>query len=72
MRLRRSLLISLVTFVLFTIEALFHFTIGRKGHVTIEMHRPSPGELAQILAVVLVFSMLNGWALGYILNGGQK
>jgi hypothetical protein len=68
MQLKKSIIISLITFVLFTIEAMFHFSIGKNGHndrVTIKMHKPSAGEFAQILAVVFVFSIINGSVLGY-------
>lgn len=75
MQLKKSLVISLITFVLFTVEALLHFNIGKngnKGRVRITMHKPTPLEFIQLLAVVFVFSIINGSLISYILHNKLK
>ncbi len=55
--------IFFTTFVLFFLEAMFHFCIGKsdngeKGYI----HWPNCKEWIQIVGVLLVFSLLNSYS----------
>lgn len=51
---------TLITFALFGTEALMHYNIGRnKDQSQFELVMPPPKDLAKILGVVMLVSMLN-------------
>ena len=58
---RRILVTAIVSFILFSAEAMLHFFIG-KG----EAKFPSLEELAQILGTVLLFSLLSAGISNYL------
>lgn len=51
--------VFLITFIVFTTEALIHYHIGKNGTITIDMHLPSKLEMMHIIVVVLLFSWIN-------------
>jgi len=70
MHITKIIIITFTTFILFLIEALFHFNIGKNGH---QIHKkfkiifPTKQELAYILGVLAVFSILNGLISHYLI-----
>jgi len=72
-------LITAITFVVFFIEALIHFNIGRNGngeksHTYIrlydvaELHVPTRREFFKIAVTVLMFSTLTGFISSYVIR----
>lgn len=53
------MLVFLITFIVFTTEALIHYHIGKNGAVTVDMHFPPMKEMTHIIIVVLIFSYIN-------------
>ena len=66
----KIIIITFTTFILFLIEALFHFNIGKNGH---QIHKkfeiifPTKKEMAYIVGVLAVFSILNGLISHYLI-----
>jgi hypothetical protein len=75
-------IIFLTTFILFFIEALFHFSIGVEGtthgldptkkHIIVDLrvikvHIPDWQELMEIVGVLFVFSVLNAGLSSYLI-----
>jgi hypothetical protein len=63
MHFTKIIIITFTTFILFLIEALFHFKIGKNGHQIdkkIEIVFPTKKEMAYIVSILAVFSILNG------------
>lgn len=68
-----QILITLVTFVLFFIEAMFHYNIGQNGalhkdgkqenRLVPKIHVPPLRDLWQIVFVLTIFSVLNGFVI---------
>ncbi len=58
----RKSVIFFTTFVLFLIEALFHFWIGKSDHGKNGwIHLPTCQELVAIVGVLFVFSVANSY-----------
>jgi len=59
----KIIIVTFTTFILFLIEALLHFNIGKNGH---QIHKkinivlPTKMEMAYIIGILAVFSILNG------------
>lgn len=59
----KMIITTMVTFVLFFIEAFLHFNIGKNEYdkeISFKISMPTKKELACIVAVLTVFSLLNG------------
>jgi hypothetical protein len=70
MHITKIIIITFTTFILFLIEALFHFNIGKNGHQIhkkIEIIFPTKKEMAYIVGVLAVFSILNGLISQYLI-----
>jgi len=70
MHITKIIIITFTTFILFLIEALFHFNIGKNGH---QIHKkfeiifPTKKEMAYMVGVLAVFSILNGLISQYLI-----
>jgi hypothetical protein len=59
----KIIIVTFTTFILFLIEALLHFNIGKNGH---QIHKkiniilPTKIEMVYIIGILAVFSILNG------------
>ena len=76
------ILITFITFVLFFIEALIHFTIGRNGGINkkpkshkyikvfngLTIHIPDKTEFVHIFITVLFFSIISGLISTYVIK----
>ena len=69
----KIIITTMVTFVLFFIEALLHFNIGKNDHnqkINFKITLPTKKELCCIVAVLTIFSLLNGiisqWVIKHI------
>jgi hypothetical protein len=72
------IIITLVTFIIFFMEALIHFNIGKNGkHKThkyihvgdqIKIHIPDKDEFFDIFKTVLFFSTMTGLLSAYIIK----
>ena len=74
------LVISLITFIIFFIEALIHFNIGKKSNGNGESHKyiklwngwsihvPSGMEAFHIGFTVMIFATISGWISAYIIH----
>jgi len=67
----KFILITIVTFIIFFLESLIHFSIGRKSNISkhhkfiniyknVTIHIPDKQELIKILITVIFFSLLSG------------
>ena len=75
----KFILITIVTFVIFLMESLIHFSIGKKGNNSKEhkyiniynifkIHIPDKKELIKILITVTFFSLLSGICSSLIIH----
>lgn len=67
----RIIIITCVTFVLFLIEALFHFNIGKNDYdkeIKMKITMPTFKEFACIVGVLAFFSLLNGLISQFIMK----
>jgi hypothetical protein len=72
------ILITFVTFIIFFMEALIHFNIGKNGvnktheyirvSDDIKMHVPDKDEILEIVITVLIFSSISGLLSSYIIK----
>jgi hypothetical protein len=72
------IIITLVTFIIFFMEALIHFNIGKNGkHKThtyidisdqIKIHIPDKDEFFDIAKTVLFFSVITGLLSTYVIK----
>jgi hypothetical protein len=72
------IVITFITFVIFFMEALIHFNIGKNGkHKTheyvkvsdqIKIHIPDKNEFFEIFTTVLFFSSMTGLLSAYIIK----
>lgn len=73
------LVISLITFLIFFIEALIHYNIGRKSngnhqHKYVQLwngwsiHIPGGMEAVHIACIVMIFATVSGWISAYIIH----
>lgn len=76
------IIITFITFLLFLIEALIHFTIGKNGGIhekpqkhkyirlfdTIKIHIPDKKEFFHIFITVLIFSTISGLISSYVIK----
>jgi hypothetical protein len=72
------IVITLVTFIIFFMEALIHFNIGKNGkhnthkyiHVSdqIKIHIPDKNEFFDIVKTVLFFSVISGLLSAYVIK----
>lgn len=72
------IVITFITFIIFFIEALIHFNIGKNGnHKThkyirisdqIKIHIPDKNEFFDIVKTVLFFSTMTGLLSAYIIK----
>jgi len=72
------ILITFITFIIFFVEALIHFNIGKNGvnkkheyirvSDDIKMHVPDKNEFFEIVITVLIFSSINGLVSSYIIH----
>lgn len=58
-------LVASVTFVVFSAEALLHYNIGKNGHTRVPV-MPKPRDAVQMLIIVAVFSIINGYIIKYL------
>jgi len=55
------IIVTITTFILFTLEAIIHYNIGRsKGDTKFKLYLPTFSEMLKISGTVLIFSILNG------------
>lgn len=59
------LLATVITFIIFFIEAMFHFNIGKGGKGGIIFHIPNTEESVKIGLIVLIFSAINTYIVKY-------
>jgi len=67
----RVIIVTLVTFVLFFIEALFHFNIGKNGYdkeISLKITFPNKKELVCIVIILAIFSIINGLISNYLVK----
>ncbi len=72
------ILITFITFIIFFMEALIHFNIGKNGvnktheyirvSDDIKMHVPDKDEIFEIFITVLIFSSISGLLSSYIIK----
>lgn len=72
------ILITLITFIIFFVEALIHFNIGKNGgnkkhefiqvSDDIKMHVPDKNEFFEIFITVLIFSTISGLLSSYVIH----
>jgi len=72
------IVITLVTFIIFFMEALIHFNIGKNGkhkqhkyiHVgeQVKIHIPDKNEFFDICKTVLFFSVISGVLSAYVIK----
>ena len=72
------ILITLITFIIFFMEALIHFNIGKNGgnktheyiqvSDDIKIHVPDKNEFFEIFITVLIFSSITGLLSSYIIK----
>lgn len=75
------IVITFVTFIIFFMEALIHFNIGKGADKTktpshkfirisddIKIHIPDKYELIEIVITVLIFSSISGLTSSYIIK----
>ena len=72
------ILITLITFIIFFVEALIHFNIGKNGgnktheyirvSDNIKMHVPDKNEFFEIFITVLIFSSISGLVSSYFIH----
>lgn len=70
--------ITFITFIIFFVEALIHFNIGKNGgnkthkYITvsddIKIHVPDKDELFRICLIVLFFSSISGILSAYVIK----
>jgi ABC-type antimicrobial peptide transport system permease subunit len=71
MHITKIIIITFTTFILFLIEALFHFNIGKNGHKIhkkFEIVFPTKQEMAYIVGVLAVFSICNGLISHFLIH----
>jgi len=60
-------LVTAVTFVIFFVEAMMHYTIGiNAGKKSFLFKFPKPRDFARIIGVLAVFSCLNGYIVSIV------
>lgn len=72
------IVITLITFIIFFMEALIHFNIGKNGknkphkyiHISdqIKIHIPDKNEFFDIVKTVLFFSVISGLLSAYVIK----
>lgn len=72
------ILITFITFIIFFIEALIHFNIGKNGvnktheyirvSDDIKIHVPDKNEFFEIFITVLIFSSVSGLVSSYVIK----
>lgn len=62
------MIVFIITFCLFTAEALFHYNYGKNGDKKKEQnfHLPTKEMMLQIVLTVAFFSLLNSYILKYL------
>lgn len=68
-KIKNGELVFLTTFTLFTVEALFHYNIGKKGETEgdkLDFHLPEKEEWIKVLGTVAVFAFLNAKLISYL------
>jgi hypothetical protein len=71
MHITKIIIITFTTFILFLIEALFHFNIGKNGHQIhkkIEIIFPNKREMAYIIGILTIFSICNGLISHFLIH----
>ena len=62
-----SYIVFTTTFVLFLLEALLHYNIGRYEETDgIKLYLPSKKEFAALVGVLIVFSIANSLCANYL------
>jgi len=64
----KSSKIILITFILFTFEALIHYNIGKNSRDNddkFQIYIPTTKDFCKLAGIVLVFSILNGIIVNY-------
>jgi tetrahydromethanopterin S-methyltransferase subunit D len=59
------MIIFIVTFLLFFIEAILHYNIGSPNK---QLHLPETKELFQIIIILTIFSALNSYIIKKLLK----
>lgn len=72
------ILITFITFIIFFMEALIHFNIGKNGETkshkyidisdNIKIHIPDKNEILGIFITVLIFSSISGLLSAYLIK----
>lgn len=72
------ILITFITFIIFFMEALIHFNIGKNGgnktheyirvSDEIKIHVPDKDEMFEIFITVLIFSSISGLLSSYVIK----
>jgi hypothetical protein len=57
------MIVFIVTFCLFSIEALLHYNYGKEDN---KFHLPNKETMLQIFVTVSIFSLLNSYILHYL------
>jgi len=60
------IIVSIVTFIIFIIEATFHYNIGKHNGKKYDI--PNNGEFQKIIMVTLVFSIINGIVSSFVVH----
>ena len=62
----KSYIITSITFLLFTVEALIHYNIGKNSkNSKFQIHIPTIKDFIQLSGTVFLFSVLNGVIIEY-------
>lgn len=60
------MIVFIITFCLFTIEALLHYNYGKNEETNTKFHFPHREDMIQIIITVALFSLLNSYILKYL------
>lgn len=53
------MIVFIVSFIVFTLEAFIHYNIGKTSKVTLDFEIPTFKEFLHIIGVVAIFSFIN-------------
>jgi hypothetical protein len=71
------IIITFITFIIFFLESLIHFNIGKNGNSThkyiqfsdnIKIHIPDKNEFFKIFITVFIFSSISGLLSAYLIK----
>jgi hypothetical protein len=77
----KFLVITFVTFIIFFLEAMIHFSIGKKAgknqeepSIYVNLYKdynvyfPNKKKMIKLVVTILLFSVISGWLSSYLTN----